>query len=137
MTKLSVLVLIVGFLPLPTCYDSEKRGEKMARIVTGKVYSAIADGINGERVLIEVSISPGLPSFDIIGLCDASIRESKGRILTAIKKSGFGIPKGHITVSISPSFINFEITESVAAYDYKMLERVINEGCSGLICIIL
>lgn len=105
MTKLSVLVLIVGFLPLPTCYDSEKRGEKMARIVTGKVYSAIADGINGERVLIEVSISPGLPSFDIIGLCDASIRESKGRILTAIKKSGFGIPKGHITVSISPSFI--------------------------------
>lgn len=77
----------------------------MAKIVTGKVYSAFADGLNGEPVVIEVSIAPGLPSFDIIGLCDASIRESKGRILTAIKKSGFGIPKGHITVSISPSFI--------------------------------
>ncbi len=77
----------------------------MSRIVTGKVYSAFADGLNGESVVIDISISPGLPSFDIIGMCDASIRESKGRILTAIKKSGFGIPKGHITVSISPSFI--------------------------------
>ena len=49
----------------------------MSRIVTGKVYSAFADGLNGESVVIDISISPGLPSFDIIGMCDASIRESK------------------------------------------------------------
>ncbi|MBO7452491.1 MAG: ATP-binding protein [Clostridiales bacterium] len=77
----------------------------MPKISTGRVFSAFADGLNGEPVTIEVSITPGLPSFDIIGMCDASIRESKGRILTAIKKSGYSIPKGHITVSISPSFL--------------------------------
>ena len=84
-----------------------KKGEiKMAsKITTGKVYSSFADGPEGRNAIIEISLSSGLPSFDIIGMCDASIRESRGRIMTAIRQAGFSIPKGHITLSITPSFI--------------------------------
>lgn len=76
-----------------------------SKITTGKVYSSFADGPEGRSAIIEISLSSGLPSFDIIGMCDASIRESRGRIMTAIRQAGFSIPKGHITVSITPSFI--------------------------------
>lgn len=76
-----------------------------AKLITGRVFSSFVNGVSGELVTIEVSNSPGLPSFDIIGMCDASIRESRGRIQSAIKQSGFSMPKGHITVNISPAFL--------------------------------
>ena len=63
------------------------------------------DGMTAVDAQIEVSITPGLPSFDVIGLCDPSIRESRGRIQPALVSSGFKMPKGHITASISPSYI--------------------------------
>ena len=70
-----------------------------------QVYTSFADGMSYQSAKIEVSISPGLPSFDVIGLCDPSIRESRGRIQPALTASGFTMPKGHITASISPSYI--------------------------------
>lgn len=73
---------------------------------TDRVFSSYVSGFEGEVVTIEISLTPGLPSFDIIGKCDSAIKESKTRILTAIKNSGYKIPKGHITVSISPAFLS-------------------------------
>ncbi|MBR1796925.1 MAG: ATP-binding protein [Clostridiales bacterium] len=70
-----------------------------------KVYSSFMDGMTAQDAKIEVSITPGLPTFDVIGLCDSSIRESRGRIQPALIASGFEMPKGHITVSVSPSYI--------------------------------
>ena len=70
-----------------------------------RVYTSFMDGMAPEAAMIEVSICPGLPTFDVIGLCDPSIRESRGRIQSALLASGFNMPKGHITVSISPSYI--------------------------------
>jgi Predicted ATPase with chaperone activity len=70
-----------------------------------RVYTSFMDGMAPEEAMIEVSICPGLPTFDVIGLCDPSIRESRGRIQSALITSGFTMPKGHITVSISPSYI--------------------------------
>ena len=70
-----------------------------------KVYTSFMDGMTPVEAEVEVSISPGLPSFDVIGLCDSSIRESRGRIQPALISSGYQMPKGHITASISPSYI--------------------------------
>lgn len=75
------------------------------RFSIAKIYSCFVEGCNGVITQIEVSISQGLPSFDIIGLCDSSIRESRGRIKSSLKACGFALPNGHITVSISPSYI--------------------------------
>ncbi|MBO4459131.1 MAG: ATP-binding protein [Clostridiales bacterium] len=70
-----------------------------------KVYSSFVEGISTTISEIEVSVTPGIPTFDIIGLCDASIKESEGRIRSALISSGFYMPKGHITVGISPAYI--------------------------------
>ena len=69
------------------------------------IYSCFTTGSDSTLTLIEVSISPGIPTFSVIGLCDSSIRESQGRIRSAFKSSGFNMPKGHITVGISPAYM--------------------------------
>ena len=71
-----------------------------------RLESCFADGVTATRSVIEISLSPGIPTFDITGLCDSSIRESKGRIISAIRSLGCMIPKGHITVSISPAYMH-------------------------------
>ena len=69
------------------------------------LYSSFASGSDATLSLIEVSISPGIPTFSVIGLCDSSIRESEGRLRSAFKSAGFIMPKGHITVGISPAYM--------------------------------
>ena len=70
-----------------------------------RLYSCFASGTVSTVTLIEVSISPGIPTFSVIGLCDSSIKESQGRLISAFKASGFSMPKGHITVGISPAYM--------------------------------
>jgi len=71
-----------------------------------RLESCFADGVTATRSVIEISLSPGIPTFDITGLCDSSIRESKGRIISAIRSLGCMVPKGHIMVSISPAYMH-------------------------------
>lgn len=70
-----------------------------------RLWSCFASGTDTTVALIEVSISPGIPTFSVIGLCDSSIRESQGRLRSAFKSAGFNMPKGHITVGISPAYM--------------------------------
>ena len=60
-------------------------------------------GLQGERIQVEVDVSGGLPCFDIVGLPDASVRESRERVRTAIKNSGFEFPAKRITVNLAPA----------------------------------
>ncbi|MBR3247866.1 MAG: ATP-binding protein [Clostridiales bacterium] len=70
-----------------------------------RLFSCFASGTDSTVTLIEVSISPGIPTFSVIGLCDPSIKESHGRLISAFKSTGFNMPKGHITVAISPAYL--------------------------------
>ena len=76
-----------------------------ANLKLSKVYSSFVEGITATLSEIEISVTPGIPTFDIIGLCDASIKESEGRIRSALISSGYSMPRGHITVGISPAYI--------------------------------
>ena len=71
-----------------------------------KLSSCFVDGVIATYSDIEISLSPGIPTFDIIGLCDSSIRESRGRITSAVRSLGHLMPKGHITVNISPAYMH-------------------------------
>lgn len=71
--------------------------------MVSKVISGAINGINGYRVDVEVDISQGLPSFDIVGLPDSSIRESRERVRTAIKNSGLNFPVKKITINLAPA----------------------------------
>jgi len=73
-----------------------------------KSLSCTAIGINASEVDVEVDIAKGLPGFNIIGLPDTAIRESRDRIKFAIKNSGYHFPKGKITVNLAPANIKKE-----------------------------
>jgi len=60
-------------------------------------------GIKAPPVTIEVLLSGGLPKFNIVGLAEAAVRESKDRVRGAIVSSGFEFPQGRITVNLGPA----------------------------------
>ncbi len=67
-------------------------------------------GIDALKVDVETNVSGGLPSFTVVGLPDNAIRESRERILTAIKNSGFQLPPKKITVNLAPADVKKEGT---------------------------
>ncbi len=67
--------------------------------------SAALIGVKALPVSIEVDISRGLPSFDIVGLPDKAVRESRERVRSAIKNSGFDFPVKKITINMAPADI--------------------------------
>ena len=73
-----------------------------------KVLSGSVTGIKASPIEVEVDVANGMPAFSVVGLPDTSIRESRDRIRTAIKNSGFSFPNGKITVNLSPAGIKKE-----------------------------
>jgi len=65
-----------------------------------KVLSAGVIGIDAYEVEVEVDISQGIPSFNIVGLPDSAVKESRDRVKSAIKNSGFDFPLRRITVNL-------------------------------------
>ena len=62
-------------------------------------------GVGGYQVSVEVYISNGLPGFDIVGLPDAAVKESRERVRAAIKNNGFKFPVSRITVNLAPAVL--------------------------------
>jgi magnesium chelatase family protein len=60
-------------------------------------------GVDAEPVHVEVDITGGLPSFTIVGLPDAAVRESRERVRSALRNSGFDYPDRRITVNLAPA----------------------------------
>lgn len=73
-----------------------------------KVFSFGLLGIEAYPIEIEVDVSRGLPAITLVGLADTAIRESRERVKSAIKNSGFSWPAERITVSLAPSDIKKE-----------------------------
>jgi len=73
-----------------------------------KVISASYLGIKGFLVEVEVDLSPGLPSYTLVGLPETAVKESKERVLSAIKNSGFQLPIKKIVVNLAPADIKKE-----------------------------
>lgn len=70
-----------------------------------EIVSATHHGLDGILVNVEVDISRGIPSFNLVGLPDASVKEAKERVKSAIINSGFKFPLGRITVNLAPAYI--------------------------------
>lgn len=70
-----------------------------------KIKTATIIGIKGNYVEVEVVISNGIPSFTIVGLVDATVKEAKERVRGAIINSGFRYPNRRITMNLSPADI--------------------------------
>ena len=60
-------------------------------------------GIEGFPVRVEVNLSRGITQFELVGLPDAAVKESRERVRTALKNSGFAFPDGRLTVNPAPA----------------------------------
>ncbi len=71
----------------------------------GKVYSAAIVGLDGEKVEVQTDVASGLHAFNIVGLPDTAVKESRDRVSSAIKNSGFKPVNryGRITVNLAPA----------------------------------
>lgn len=67
------------------------------------VYTLGINGIVGSAITVECYISNGLPSFEIVGLPDAAVKEARERVRAAAKTSGLRFPTGRITVNLAPA----------------------------------
>lgn len=72
------------------------------------IKSCVVSGLDGLPVIVEVDVGAGLAAFEIVGLPDASVRESRERVRSALKNSGFDFPIRRITVNLAPADIKKE-----------------------------
>ncbi len=78
-----------------------------------KVISCAVVGLEGAIVEVEADISPGLPSFIIVGLPDAAVQEARERVRAAIRNSGCTFPMKRIVVNLAPA----NLRKAGPAYD--------------------
>lgn len=73
-----------------------------------KVISFALNGLDGVAVEVETDINKGMVSYDLVGLPDAAVKESKERVRSAIKNSALRFPVSKITVNLAPADIKKE-----------------------------
>ena len=78
-------------------------------------------GINSYMLEIEADVSGGMPMFDIVGLPDTAVKESRDRVRAAIKNCGYKFPMGRITVNLAPA----DKKKEGAVYDLPILISVL------------
>lgn len=81
-------------------------------------------GMNSYMVQVEADISQGLPRFDIVGLPDAAVSESKSRVHAAIKNIGFAFPVSRITINLAPA----DTKKEGSLYDLPILIALLRAG---------
>lgn len=84
--------------------------------------SVALHGLEGFIISVQVDVSGGIPSLDIIGLPDASIREAKERVRTAIKNSGYEFPSRKIVINLAPATIK----KGGSGFDLSMAIGILN-----------
>lgn len=90
------------------------------------IQSGAVEGIDGYPVEVEVDAGRGLPSFQIVGLPNTTVRESRERVLSALRNSGLEIPKGRVVVNLQPS----DVPKRGASFDLAIAIAVAMSGCS-------
>jgi len=89
--------------------------------------TAAVFGVDACPVQVEVDVSFGMPVFTMVGLPDASVRESRDRVRSAIRNSGFEFPPHRITVNLAPA----DVRKAGAAFDLPIALGIL--AASGVI----
>ena len=84
-------------------------------------------GIEGFRVTVEVNLSEGMPMFEIVGLPDASVKESRERVRAALRNSGYPFPGERLTINLAPA----DLKKEGPAFDLPIALGMLT--CTGII----
>ena len=71
--------------------------------MVAKTYSMGLFGMEAFPVEVEADLSQGLPAFELVGLPDAAVKESRDRVRSALKNCGFDFPVSRITMNLAPA----------------------------------
>src|SRR5215471_11679849 len=100
---------------------------RWARSVVASLRTAAVFGVEACPVQVEVDVSFGMPLFTMVGLPDASVRESRDRVKSAIRNSGFEFPPHRVTVNLAPA----DVRKAGAAFDLPIALGVL--AASGVV----
>ncbi len=89
--------------------------------MVSRINSVGIKGIDGYSLSCECDLLGGLPAFDIVGLPDAAVKESRERVRSAISNSGFEFPMRRITVNLAPA----DTKKAGAVYDLPILLAIL------------
>ena len=92
--------------------------------VLARVRTAALAGLEAVLVFAEVDVADGLPGLTIVGLPDITVRESRDRVRTAIRNSGFDYPPTRITVNLAPA----DVRKVGAGFDLPIALGVLAAG---------
>jgi len=95
--------------------------------VLASLRSAALFGLDACPVQVEVDVSFGFPSFTMVGLPDASVRESRDRVRSAIRNSGYEFPPHRITVNLAPA----DVRKAGASFDLPIALGIL--AASGIV----
>ncbi len=70
--------------------------------MVARVLSCTLDGLAASPVAVEIDVAGGLPGLTVVGLADTAVRESRERVISALRNSGYDLPPRRITVSLAP-----------------------------------
>ncbi|MBQ9018657.1 YifB family Mg chelatase-like AAA ATPase [Candidatus Saccharibacteria bacterium] len=94
-----------------------------------KIFSAIPCGFDGKIVEVEGDMNRGLPAFNIVGMANKTINESRERVKSAIVNSGFSFPDRKVTINLAPadlakdgSFLDLPIALSVLTLSGQLIK---------------
>ncbi len=88
-----------GYELIAAQIPSDGRNETMY----SRVFSIGLYGLDGYTVTVEADTGAGMPGFDIVGLPDTAVSESRNRVKASIKNSGFSFPVSRVTVNLAPA----------------------------------
>ena len=108
----------------PPCHYPRPKG---LLLVLAKVRTTALQGLEGYIVEVEVDISPGLPSFTIVGLPDTAVQEARERVRAALRNSGAEFPMRRITVNLAPA----DVKKEGSAYDLPIAVAVLLSSGQG------
>ena len=102
----------------------KEKNDKGVNCMVSNIHSMGLFGMDAFPVEVEADLSSGLPAFEIVGLPDASVRESRDRVRSSIRNSGFDFPVCRITVNLAPA----DMKKEGSLYDLPLLVSVLSAG---------
>lgn len=100
-------------------------GVSLSFFMVFTIRSSALSGILGISVRVETDIASGFPAFQIVGLGDVAVQESRERVRSAIRNSGFSFPAKRITVNLAPA----DVRKTGPAFDLAIALAIIAEEC--------
>ncbi len=89
-----------------------------------KILSSAIYGIDAYIVEVEVDLASGLFAFSTVGLPDTAVKESRDRVMSAIKNTGFDFPQKRVTVNLAPA----DIKKEGSSFDLPIAVGILSAG---------